>query len=109
MANPRFVGEVVEENTEREIDLAEMSRDLTLLNEAMSVFQAPGWAYLMELVDRLIEDGVRTLRTRARTMESVENVRGQLVALEWIRSLPQDIRAEYRRVADILNVPGEEN
>jgi hypothetical protein len=108
MANPRFVGEVVEENDELERDLAEMARDLVKLNEAIAVFEMSGWDYILELVGRQIEESVRTLRTRAKSMEAVEHARGELQALEWLRSLPQDIRAEHRRVADILAAPGEE-
>jgi hypothetical protein len=103
MANPRWVGDVAEENVEREIDLAEMAKDQSRLATALDVFQMPGWEYLDSLISGQIEEAVRTLRTRAKSMEEVEHARGMLHALEMIHSLPRDIRTEYRRVTDILN------
>lgn len=103
MANPRWVGDAAEENVEREIDLAEIARDQARLTAALEVFQMPGWEYLDSLISGQIEEAVRTLRTRAKSMEEVEHARGMLHALELIHSLPRDIRTEYRRVTDILN------
>lgn len=103
MANPRWVGDVAEENVERERDLAEIARDQLKLSDALELFQTPGWEYLDSLIVGQIEEAVRTLRTRAKSMEEVEHARGMLHALELIHSLPRDIRSEYQRVTDILN------
>lgn len=91
--------------------LGDMEQNIALFDQALVMFQHPGWQVLDKGFESVIEELDLVLR-KEHDPAQWKFYRGQLAQVEWFRSLPKDMAERQRRLrrdhAQILRDLGRE-